>query len=317
MFAGKQFANIYHVCILNWRKFRRWLLTLPIIQKTVYKAYMSDKKFVLREYKKRLGKPPDLDCPKSFNEKNSWRKIYDRNPIYTSMVDKYLLKGIIAERAGEQYAIPLIGVWDTPKDIVWDSLPDQFVLKCNHESGSVVVCRNLRDFDKQLAIATLSWRQRRDYYLKHREWPYKNVKRKIIAEKYVGENLLDYKNYCFNGKVLYTFVWKNHSKEDGHKPDVYFCGAYDRQWNKTELEISQPSEDIIVEKPACYEEMISVSEKMTDEEIPFVSVDCYIINNRVYIGEMTFFPGGGYREFKDEKWDMILGDEEKLPGIDY
>ncbi len=292
-----------------------FLLGRPTIQKIVNKAYMADEKYLAKEYKKRLGKTIDLDHPRSFNEKSNWRKIHDRKEIYTSMVDKYLLKGIVAEKVGAQYAIPLIGVWDKPEDIDWENLPCQFVLKCNH-AGGVAVCRNLQDFDRQCAIATLNRRQRTDYYIKHREWPYKDVRRRIIAEEYVGENLIDYKNYCFNGKVRYTFVWKNHSKESGFKPRAYFCGAYDRQWKKTEIELDYPSEDIVIEKPVCYEEMINVAEKMAEGEIPFVRVDCYIIENRVYIGEMTFFPWGGFQKFKDEKWDMVLGDMEKLPGID-
>ncbi len=314
MFARKLLSDIYHFIIRIFKRVQRHLLGLPIAQKIIGKAYVPDRIYVMKEYKERIGKPMDMKHPKTFNEKNNWRKIYDRKPIYTAMVDKYLLKSVIAERIGSQYAIPLIGVWDDPKDIDWNSMPDQFVLKCNHASGCVV-CTNLQSFDKQRAIAILSKEQKKDKYLNHREWPYKNVKRKIIAEAYMGENLIEYKNYCFNGKVQYTFVFKNYSLKSGDKPDVDFCGAYDRQWNKTGIEILiDPSGDVVMEKPALYEKMVSLAEKMA-RECPFVSVDCFIINNRVYINEMTLFPKAGYSEF-DETWDSVLGDMIKLPGVD-
>lgn len=136
-------------------------------------------------------------------------------------------------------------------------------------------------------------------------------------EQYAGSICIEIKNYCFSGKVQYTFVFQNYSLKNGDKPDIDFCGAYDRQWNKTGIEIDiGPSGDIVIEKPALYEKMVSVAEKMAAKEFPFVSVDCYIINNRVYIGEMTFFPAGGYSIFLDETWDSVLGDMERLPGID-
>ena len=131
----------------------------------------------------------------------------------------------------------------------------------------------------------------------------------------MGENLIDYKNYCFDGKLMYTLVWQNHSRKDGLKPDAHFCGMYDRTWQKTDMELNYPTDDILVEKPKCYDELVLVAEKMS-QGIPFVRVDCYIIGNSVYVGEMTFFPWGGFQSFKDEKWNNFLGSLEKLPGID-
>ena len=152
----------------------------------------------------------------------------------------------------------------------------------------------------------------RDYFPMSREWPYKNVERKIICEQYMGENLTDYKNYCFNGKMLYSFVWKNESRADGRKPEAFFCGAYDREWKKTGIDIDYPSRTDVIDKPDCYDEMVVIAEKMS-AGIPFVRVDCYIINNHVYVGEMTFFPWGGFQKFKDEYWNDYLGQLEKLP----
>lgn len=275
------------------------------------KPWIKDKKYIVKQYKKRFGVKPDLASPKNFNEKNNWRKLYDRKDIYTSMVDKFKIKEVIKERCGEDYFVPLIGVWDRAKDIDFDKLPNQFVLKANH-AGGVIVCRDKSVFDKKSAIKELNKIQKRNYFYMSREWPYKNVKRKIICEQYIGENLTDYKNYCFNGKLQYTFVWENKSREDGRKPTAYFCGAYDRDWKKTSIDIDYPSKDDVVLKPDNYKEMIEIAEKIS-KDIPFVRVDCYIVDNRIYIGELTFFPWGGFQKFNDQYWNDYLGDLEVLP----
>lgn len=281
----------------------------------LYHSKMDDREYIAMKYKELFGVEPNLDNPTNFNEKSNWRKLYDRQPIYTDMVDKYKVKKIIGERCGEDRTFKLLGVWDKPEQINFDTLPEQFVLKTNH-AGGVLICRDRRTFDKKKAIRSLNKLLKVNYYIRSREWPYKNVRKKIIAEEYKGENLVDYKNYCFNGRMLYTFVWQNHSRNDGTKPDAHFCGAYDRNWVKTDLELDYPSDDIVIEKPKGYEDMVRVAEKMS-KDIPFVRVDCYLIDGNAYIGEMTFFPWGGFQKFKDEHWNEYLGKIEKLPGIDY
>lgn len=276
-----------------------------------FRHWQGDRAYITQIFEDRFGRKPNLDTPLDFNEKNNWRKLYDRREIYTKMVDKYRVKELIARRAGAEHTFPLYGVWDDPGDIDFSKLPDQFVLKVNH-AGGVIVCRDKGSFDKEGAIKELREALKADYFYGSREWPYKNVRRKVICEAYMGENLTDYKNYCFNGKLQYTFVWENESRSDGRKPAAYFCGAYDRQWQKSGIEIDYPTHDKLVEKPNCYEELMEVAEKMS-EGIPFVRVDCYIINNRVYVGEMTFFPWGGFMKFKDEAWNRALGDLEELP----
>ena len=288
-----------------------WGLNTKAARFIKYKPYMEDEEYIRKKYKQLFGKEINLQNPRSFNEKSNWRKLYDRKDIYTLMVDKYRLKEIVTDKVGKQYTFPLLGVWDTPDEIDYDSLPNQFVLKANH-AGGVIVCRNKESFNRKTAERELKKVQQINYYYTSREWPYKNVDRKIIAESYMGENLVDYKNYCFNGKVEYTFVWENESRKDGRKPTAYFCGAYDRKWERSEIEIDYPSKDVIVNKPACYDTMIEIAEKMS-KGIPFVRVDCYVIDDNVYIGEMTFFPWGGWQKFKDEYWDEYLGDLEELP----
>lgn len=281
-----------------------------------YRPHMEDEKYIKHLYKKRFGVEPNLVNPQNFNEKNNWRKLYDRQEIYTDMVDKYKLKQFVESELGVGYTIPILGVWENANNIDFDELPNKFVLKANH-AGGVIVCRDKETFDKKKAIKELNQTLKLDYYFMSREWPYKNVKRLILCEAYMGENLTEYKNYCFNGKLAYTFVWKNISRDDGRKPDPFFCGAYDRNWSKTNLEIDYPSKlDEYIEKPMCYDKLVLAVEKISTG-IPFVRIDCFIINNSIYIGEMTFFPWGGFQKFKDEKWNMILGEMEMLPGIDY
>ncbi len=292
-------------------------VTLRVLDSRIYnlllcRPWEDDRTYVENLYYERFGVKPDLDDPKNFNEKNNWRKLYDRNPIYTDMVDKYLLKGIVAQKVGEQYVFPLLGVWDDPAKIDYDSLPEQFVLKTNH-AGGVIICRDKSAFKKKQAARELKKTLKMDYFMRSREWPYKNVKRKVIAEQYMGENLIDFKNYCFNGELKYTLVWKNQSREDGRKPTAYFCGSYDRDWEKTDMALDYPSlPDEVTEKPACYDELVKVCEAMS-AGIPFVRVDCYIIDGHVYVGEMTFFPWGGFQKFKDDTWNDKLGQMEILP----
>lgn len=276
----------------------------------ITKPYMSDKDYIVRMYEKKFGVKPNLDCPTNFNEKNNWRKLYDRKPLYTSMVDKVEVKNIIKERIGEEYTFRLFGKWEKPEDIDISKLPDKFVLKANH-AGGVIVCRDKNKFDKGKAIKELNKILKIDYYLYGREWPYKNVKRRVLCEEYMGENLTDFKNYCFNGKLAYTFVWENESRDDGRKPEAFFCGAYDRDWIKSKIEIDYPNKDKVIKRPENYDEMVRICETMS-KDIPFVRVDCYIIDNKIYVGEMTFFPWGGFMKFKDEKWNKMLGDLEKL-----
>lgn len=310
MSIKKLYINLKHTKNPVLFRLRQWALSFTLIENLAFHAKMPDEKYIRMKYKERFGVYPDLDHPRNFNEKNNWRKLHDRKAIYTSMVDKYKVKTIIAERVGAEHTFQLLGVWDKPEQIDWDSLPDQFVLKCNH-SGGLLVCRDKVLFDRKSAVKSLKKMQRINYFIRSREWPYKNVQKKIVAEEYMGENLIDYKNYCFGGKLLYTFVWKNHSRKDGLKPVAHFCGAYDREWIKSGIEIDYPVDDAVIKKPICYEEMVEVAERMS-KDIPFVRVDCYIINGHVYVGEMTFFPWGGFQNFKDEKWNDFLGSKVVL-----
>lgn len=291
---GKRLYDIY-----------RYIGDSRIIRIIRHKAFLSDKVYISMQYFSRFHEKCNLDHPVGFNEKNNWRKLYDRQELYTHMVDKYKCKSVVFERCGEGYCFPLLDVWDDPRNIDFSKLPNQFVLKPNH-AGGVIVCRDKALINSDEIVRELRKMQKFNYFLPNREWPYKNVKRRIICEEYMGENLIDYKTYCFNGKLHYTFVWKNKSRKDGRKPEAVFCGAYDREWVKSDIAIDYPSSNETVERPSCFSELVKIAEAMS-YGIPFVRVDCYIVNESVYVGEMTFFPWSGYMKFKDKKWDIELG----------
>lgn len=305
--------NYIHLFFFKHKRLKSFILKLMnnrLYSFFHYSQWQDDKKYLIKLYKRRLGTVLNLDNPKSFNEKNNWRKLYDRNPIYTKIVDKYLVKEFVENRVGCSHTFKLLGVWDNPKAIDLATLPKEFVLKVNH-AGGVIVCRDKAMFDFNKAKKELAHGLKINYFCISREWPYKNVKRKIIAEQYMGENLTEYRNFCFNGHVKYILVSENKSSENGRKPQPNFCGCYDTNWQKTDMELNHPSINKVINKPINYDEMVKIAEALS-KDISFVRVDCYIIDNNVYVGEMTFFPYGGFMLFKDEKWNLLLGDLERL-----
>lgn len=277
---------------------------------------MDDEKYLKKLYKANFGKELDLENPKTFNEKLQWLKLYDRKPEYTMMVDKYKVRKYIAERLGEEYLIPLLGVWDDPEEIDFDKLPNQFVLKCNHNSGlGMCICKDKSKLDIKKVKAELKKGLKQDYYLHGREWPYKNVKRKIICEKYMtddsSDELKDYKFMCFGGEVKCSFVCSERFSKDGLK--VTF---YDRDWNVMPFERHYPKSSVPIEKPENYDKMIEFSEKLSSK-LPFARMDFYETGGRLYFGEITFFPGSGLEEFEPDEWDEKIGEWINLPEKHY
>lgn len=274
---------------------------------------LKDSTFLKFQYYSRFGKRLNLKNPKTFNEKLQWLKLNDRNREYTKMVDKIEAKKWVAERIGEEYIIPTLGVWHRAEDIDFDSLPDQFVLKTNHDSGGVVICKDKSTFDKEAAKRKLNESLQRDFYKYGREWPYKNVEPRILAEKYLAPenrdsdgNIPDYKLMCFNGIVKCSFVVTERGTEDGLK--VTF---FDNEWKKMPFERHYPASNKKLDRPAHYPKMVELAEKLS-KGIKFVRVDFYEADDRIFFGEMTFYPGCGYEEFTPEEWDRKLGDWIKL-----
>ena len=266
---------------------------IPAMMSRGFFNWMPDRPFLKLRFYAQMRRKLDLANPQTFNEKLQWLKLHDRKPEYTRYVDKYLVREYIAEKLGEEYLIPLLGVWDDPDEIDFDALPDQFVLKCNHNSGiGMCICKDKSSLDIKKVKKELRRGLKQDYYLTGREWPYKNVPRKIIAEKFITDEsggLVDYKFFCFNGRVDCVMVCL-----DRHLGDTKFY-FFDEEWNLKRLNkrgLSAP-EGFTVRKPDCMNEMFSIAKKLS-VGIPFLRVDLYECGDRIYFGEMTFFPDSGF-----------------------
>lgn len=295
----------------------------------------SDERYVKAAYRAKLHKKLDLNNPQTYNEKLQWLKVYYRKSIMTTMVDKYEVKKYIADLIGEEYIIPTLGVWDRVEDIDWDSLPNQFVLKCTHDSGGLVVCKDKSKLDKNKAQMRLSKSLKRNYYYQNREWPYKDVKPRIIAEQYLGVNdnsihlevdnavdtqtlqakfgLLDYKFMCFNGIVKALFLDIGVIGNSIGHAENYYRNIYDREWNEMPFKETRDFYPTPIRKPKYYEEMIALAEKLS-KDMPHLRVDLYYVNDRIYVGELTFFHGSGLSNyFEPEEWNYTLGSWIELP----
>lgn len=267
--------------------------------------FLPDRMYLKILYWACIGKKLDLDAPQTFNEKLQWLKLYDRKPEYTMMVDKYEVKKYIADIIGEKYIIPTLGVWNSFDEIDFDALPQQFVLKCTHDSGGIVICKDKSELDISAARTKIENSLKKNYYKYGREWPYKNVKPRIIAEKYMdtsdGQQLVDYKIMCFNGKAKCLFICTDRYSDSGLK--VTF---FDRDWNKLPFERHYPSDHNHIIRPKNLELMFVLAEKIS-KEMKFVRIDFYEVHDRVFFGEITFFPGSGIEEFTPAEWDLKLG----------
>lgn len=284
------------------------LLMLKLDNKNIIK--LTDKKYLKIKYKLKFGRKLNIKHPKTFNEKLQWLKLYDRNPEYVKMVDKYEVKNYVANLIGEEYIIPTLGVWEKFEDIDFEKLPNKFVLKCTHDSGGLVICKDKKRFNIEKAKEKINNNLKVNYYYPGREWPYKNVIPRIIAEKYMenddGMELIDYKMMCFNGKCNVVFTCTERFDDSGLK--VTF---FDTNWKRLPFKRHYPTSNKKIEKPINFEKMVELSQKLA-ENIPFVRVDWYEINKKIYFGELTFYPGSGMEEFVPEIWDTKLGNMLKL-----
>lgn len=272
---------------------------------------LSDKTFLKLKYKSKFEKKLNLENPQTFNEKLQWLKLYDRKDIYTTMVDKYEAKKYVASIIGEEYIIPTLGIYDTFNEIDFNELPNQFVIKCTHDSGGLVICKNKEELDIKKAKNKIEQSLKRNYYYCGREWPYKNVKPRIIIEKYMAseeqKELIDYKFFCFNGIPKFLYVSEGLSNHESAK-----ISFLDMNYNRTEFYRKDYKPfDSLPKKPINFEKMKSFASKLS-MEIPFVRVDFYEINGKLYFGELTFYPCSGFIPFEPEEWDEKIGDMLEL-----
>lgn len=273
--------------------------------------WMPDKPYLKLMFRAVTGKRLNLHNPKNFNEKLQWLKLYDRNPLYTVMVDKVKAKEYVASKIGDEYIIPTLGVWDNADEVDFDSLPSRFVIKCNHNSGKgMYICRDKSKMDVHKVREGLRRGLQENYYKHGREWPYRDVPRRIIAEQYMedesGYELKDYKVFNFNGKP--ELIEVDFDRFINHHRNIYSA-----DWKRLKLEIqykSDPQRDI--PRPECLDEMMELCRKISTG-IPHVRTDFYIVNGRLYFGELTFFHGSGMECFNPSEWDEKLGTLIKLP----
>lgn len=274
----------------------------------------EDKKYLERKYKAILGKNLNLDNPKTMNEKLQWLKLYDRKPEYTQLVDKYLVRNYIAEKLGEKYLIPLLGVWNNSDEIDFSLLPSKFVLKCNHNSGlGMCICKDKSTLNIKKVRDDLTQGLEQNYYLTGREWPYKNVERKIIAEKYMTDSekvdcFTDYKFYCFDGYVDCVLVCIERMTGN---PKFYF---FDKEWNLKRYNIrgKKAPKDFTLPKPREMKKMFDIASFLS-KGLPFARIDLYNSNGKIYFGEITLYPDSGFDANRLPEIDEYFGSLIKLP----
>lgn len=281
----------------------------------LYGGWIPDKLYLQIIFFYRMGKKLNLKNPQTFSEKLQWLKLYDRKSDYTQMVDKYSVKEYVSKIIGEKYVIPTLGVWNTPEDIDWDMLPEQFVLKTTYGGGSlgVVICNDKSTFNREETIKKLHRCMKQNIYRSLREWPYKNLKRKIIAETHLSslegqqKDLYDYKFFCFNGEPRYCQVVTGRNDKEAFD-------MFDLQWKHIPLREPKkyPNASFSIEKPESLDKMVDFAKRLS-KDIPFVRIDFYNIHGHVYFGEITFFPTSGMGGFSPEIWDYKFGELIQLP----
>lgn len=273
--------------------------------------WIPDKTYLRLIYRAETGEKLNISNPKKYNEKIQWLKLYNRVPKYTKYVDKYLVRSFIEQKLGTKHLIPLIGVYESAEEIDWDHLPDQFVLKCTHGSGTNIICTDKRELDIEKCKKKLNNWLQKSWFWHGREWPYKNVKPRIICEEYMLDNdeqLKDYRIFCFNGSpkfitVDFDIIDKTNTRRN----------LYDLKWNLLEYGITYPRElNYKVSKPKKLDKMLEFS-KILSKNIPHVRVDFYSIDEEIYFGEMTFYHQVGLGKIYPEEFEFKMGDWIELP----
>ena len=272
--------------------------------------FLPDRAYIQLNYFARFHRFADLDHPKTYNEKLNWLKLHDHNPLYPRIVDKCEVKKYVDGILGPGYCIPTLGVWERFEDIDLDALPDAFVLKCTHDSEGLVIVPDRKAFDKKAAEEKISAALKQNFYYIGREWPYKSVPPRIIAEPYLEDSetgeLRDYKFFCFGGKPEVMFIASG-------RAGVMTADYYDMDFNHLEIRRKFPNSPVPLKKPAGFETMKELAGKLS-KDFPHVRADFYEADGRVYFGELTLYHGGGWGRFYPDKWDRIFGDMIILPG---
>lgn len=296
-------------------KFMNSLLKDPIdIMKGIWKRcepYVSDELFLKVQFRLAVGYWPNLKNPKSLNEKIQWLKLHTHFKEYSTLVDKYEVKKFVTKRIGKKYVIPTYGIYDSIGEIKWDELPNQFVLKSTSDSGGVIICKDKENFNILSAINTLKKCNKYNYYKYNKEYPYKDVSTRYIAEAYIedesGCELKDYKFFCFEGEPKFLFV------ASGRQNGNLTFDFYDMEWNYINVSNGHPQYGNKYRKPKVFVEMVDICRELS-KNINFVRVDLYVDkNDNIYFGELTFFHCSGVNPFDPIKYDYLFGSYLKLP----
>ena len=274
-----------------------------ILRHCLSRFIKDDRTFIRLEYFSGMGKFPDLDNPRRYNEKIQWLKLNDIHPEYAAIVDKSTAKDYVASKIGESYIVPTLGVWDRFDDIDFDALPRSFVLKTTHDSGGVAVCADKASFDVKGARKKLEKSLRHNFYFEHREYPYKGIKPRIIAEAFIGDGsgLDDYKFFIFNGKCRMLFVATGRLQGDTR------FNFFDENFNQLPFTQGHPLSDEPLEKPENFDEMVRLAEEL-GKDFRHVRVDLYNVGGKIYFGELTFFHYSGNVPFVPDEWDFKVGE---------
>lgn len=278
-----------------------------------YMRYLPDKIYLKWKYRLLFHKKLNLTNPQTLNEKLQWLKLYNRKDAYTKLADKWQARDYVARVIGKEYLIPSFATFSHLTQEIWDTLPHEFVLKPNHTSGDIYICTDKSQTDlKALQTRTEKW-LKRNYFSSQREWPYKNIPKRLIAEEYLGtEALIDYRFYTFNGKVKLIYQYINEKPSDNSKPEPVFCNIYDEFWHQQNFQQAYPPTQEKFAKPEYIDTMLSLAETLA-QDIPFVRVDFYYQKGKIYFSELTFFPGAGFSHFHPEEYDEIVGSYLTLP----
>lgn len=284
----------------------------PLAQKGFF-DWMSDEAFLKLRFRAEMGCKLDLEHPRTYNEKLQWLKLYDKNPLYPQMVDKYRAKEYVASLIGEQYIIPTLGIYDSYEEIDFDGLPGQFVLKCTHDSGSIYICRDKSCMDRERAERILRRGLKKNPVRYAREWPYSQVPHRIIAEQYMEDEshqeLKDYKIFTFSGKA--ALIQVDYGRFSQHKRNLYSL-----DWEYIDASFMYPSDpQHVIPRPEKLELMIELAERLS-RNLPHVRVDFYSIESRIYFGEMTLYHGAGFERFDPVEWELKMGDMLVLPSYE-
>lgn len=293
---------------MNWKKLIQALLRPQIFVDEFCKhfpALVTDRFYIKTAWNWRMPYALNLDNPITYNEKLQWMKLYDRNPLYTKLVDKYEVKDYVSNLIGNQYVIPTLGLYSTFDEIDFNKLPRQFVLKCTHDSGGLVICKDKSRLNRNECKQKIEKSLKRNYFLYGREWPYKNVKRRIIAERYMEDDatadLKDYKFFCFNGCPLFLFIATERFENNG--PYIDF---FDMDFNHLDFERGHQRAPVTPQKPKNFDKMKELAARLS-EGLPHVRVDLYDINGMIFFGELTLYPGNGTEPFEPVEWDYEFG----------